>query len=110
MLPLTLTSLRPPPPVQDRSTLENLTAEAAKDLCRNVGLSSTGNKPEVVERIVDARVFAVSLRAKHPSSFERGASGQGGWWGFPGDYGVLQPADLEKEAIFSAVMIKVFNT
>ena len=67
-------------------------------------------KHDLIHRILDARTFAISLRAKHPSSFARGASGQGGWWGFPGDYGVLQPADLEKEAIFSAVMIKVFNT
>ena len=67
-------------------------------------------KHDLIDRILDARTFAISLRAKHPSSFERGASGQGVWWGFPGDYGILEPADLEMEANFSAVALTDYRS
>ncbi|KAJ1468144.1 hypothetical protein T484DRAFT_2288171 [Baffinella frigidus] len=93
----------------DMSTLEQLFLEPLKDLCRDSGLMVVGSRHEVVERILDARTFAASLRVKHPSSFERGASGQGSWWGFPGHYGVLDPADLEAEAVFSAVVVTSYR-
>ncbi|KAJ1472328.1 hypothetical protein T484DRAFT_3439797 [Baffinella frigidus] len=95
--------------VWDRSTLERLHIVKIKDLCRDSGLSQVGTKPDLVERILDARTFAASLRAKHPTSFEHGASGQGSWWGFMGHYGVLEAEDLETEATFSALCVQIFN-
>jgi len=61
------------------------------------------------EHILKAQSFAASLRAKHPSSFERGASARGGWWGFLGEYEDLDPGDLEKEAVFAGLRLVHFR-
>ena len=83
-----------------------LTHKALVDVARCSGLTKCSNdrpKSEIEERILTAQNFAASLRAKHPDSCERGASSRGGWWGFPGDYEVLEPGDMETEATFCGV-------
>ena len=84
------------------------------DIARGRGLtySKVGTdfrKSVLVEHIFDSQSFAVSLRAKHPTSCERGASARGGWWGFPGDYKVLDAGDLETEARFCGVRLAYYN-
>ena len=85
-----------------------MTAQSLIDLARNSGLtyhhkSNEMRKSDLEEHILKAKTFAASLRAKHPSSFGRGASAKEGWWGFPGDYEDLDPEDLETEATFCGV-------
>ena len=67
------------------------------------------NKSGLEAHILEAQAFAASLPAKYPSSFERGASARGDWWGFPGDYEVLDPGELETEAVFAGVVVSYFN-
>ena len=66
-------------------------------------------KSELEEHILEAQSFAAFLEAKHPSSFERGASAMAGWWGFPGDYGVLDDGDLETEAVFAGLTLNQYR-
>ena len=91
-----------------------MTSKNLIDVARGCGLaySKAGTelrKSELEEHIFDSQSFAVSLRAKHPNSCERGASARGGWWGFLGDYKVLDPGDLETEAIFCGVQLAYHN-
>ena len=84
------------------------------DVARGCGLthSKVGTelrKSELEEHIFDSQSFAASLRAKHPNTCERGASARGGWWGYLGNYEVLDPGDLEKEAIFCGVRLAYHN-
>lgn len=77
-------------------------------LSRDSGVTcSNGSfqKHDLVQHILSAQSFASSLRAKHPGSFER----SGDWWGFPGDYQVLDLEDLQREAIFSGVKLTYFK-
>ena len=90
-----------------------MSSKGVIDVARGRGLtySKLGrelHKDELVEHILNAQTFASSLRAKHPASFERGASARGGWWGFPGDYAVLDDEDLGTEAVFAGLTLKHF--
>ena len=89
-------------------TLQQMTRDALVDIARNRGIpysDNNGKLPKSVleERISKAQTFAASLRAKYPSSFESGTSARGGWWGFLGDYEVLDSGDLEAAATFCGV-------
>ena len=91
-----------------------MTSKGVIDVARGRGLaySKLGHEPhkaELEEHILSAQTFASSLRAKHPASFERGASARGGWWGFPGDYAVLDDGDLETEAVFAGLTLKHYR-
>ena len=91
-----------------------MTKEGLHDHARGSGLtlSKFGNalsKSGLEEHILKAQTFAASLRAKHPSSCERGASARGGWWGFPGDYEVLDPVDLATEATYAGLPLSHYN-
>ena len=95
-------------PSQDIRELQQMTRDALVDIARNGGIPSNGingNLPKSVleERISKAQTFAASLPAKYPSSFESGASARGDWWGFPGDYEVLDSGDLVTAATFGGV-------
>ena len=99
---------------QDLSKLQQMTSKHLIDVARGRGLTygKEGNelrKSELAEHIFDSQSFAASLRAKHPSSSERGASARGGWWGFLGDYTALDPKDLETEAMFCGVRLVRYN-
>ncbi|KAJ1485955.1 hypothetical protein T484DRAFT_1891618, partial [Baffinella frigidus] len=100
--------------VWDRSKLQQKSWNDLRDVARGRGLtySKMGTdlpRSDIGERILEAQTFAASLRAKHPSSCERGASERGGWWGFPGDYEVLESGDLEAEATFCGVPLTYCN-
>ena len=91
-----------------------MSRDALRALARDRGLTKNKfgcdlRKSELEEHVLEAQTFAASLRAKHPDSFERGASARGGWWGFPGDYEVLDVGDLEAEATFSNVHTTYYN-
>ena len=93
-----------------------MTRNALHDLARDSGLSHSKSQKggllstsDLEAHILEAQSFAASLLAKHPSSFERGTSARGGWWGFPGDYEDLDPGDLETEALFSAVRTTFYS-
>lgn len=99
-----------PLPLQDREKLQEMSKQCLIDVARERGLSYSQqgqelHKPSLEEHIFKAQTFAATLRAKHPSSSELGAStrARGDWWGFPGDYAVLDPGDLETEASFCGV-------
>jgi len=99
---------------QDRSKLQQMSFKGLIDVARGRGLtySKQGHqfdKSELEEHILEAQTFAASLRAKHPVSLERGASAGGGWWGFPGDYTVLNNWDLETEAVFAGLAHKQYR-
>jgi len=95
--------------------MQHMTRNALHDLARDSGLSHSREKggllntSDLEAHFSEAQSFATSLLAKHPSSFERGASARGGWWGFPGDYEDLNPGDLETEALFSAVRTTFYS-
>ena len=92
-----------------------MTRPALHDLARDSGLSHRSHKggqlnPSDLEaHILGAQAFAASLQDRHPSSFGRGAGSRGGWWGFPGDYALLDEGDLEREAAFSCVRTTFYN-
>ena len=78
------------------------------EIARKIGLSynSKGEKmrrADLEDHFLKAQTFAASVRSKYPSTFERGASARGDWWGFLGDYEVLECRDLEAEATFCGV-------
>ena len=91
-----------------------MTRVALRDLARGCGLTYCKlghelHKSDLEEHILKAQTFVSFLRAKHPSSFELGASARGGWWGFPGDYEVLDPGDLDTEASFAGLTLVHFR-
>ena len=92
-----------------------MTRPALHGLARDSGLLHSSHEggllktQDLVAHILEAKSFASSLQDKHPSSFERGASSRGDWWGFPGDYAVLETEDLEREAYFSCVRTTFYN-
>jgi len=67
------------------------------------------HKSDLEEHILKAQTFASFLRAKHPISVERGASARGGWWGFQGEYAVLDDGDLETEAVFAGLTLNQYR-
>jgi len=94
--------------------MADMTKECLRDLAKHHGLkynqqSHEMTKPELEKHMLKAHTFAASLRAKHPSSFERGDSTRGDWWGFPGDFQILDPGDLETEASLSGVNLTHWN-
>jgi len=94
--------------------MQHMTRKALYDLARDCGLSHSNEKgglntSDLEAHISEAQSFAASLLAKHPNSFERGASARGGWWGFTGDYEDLDPGDLETEAFFSTVRTTFYS-
>ncbi|KAJ1476356.1 hypothetical protein T484DRAFT_1908082 [Baffinella frigidus] len=100
--------------VWDRREMQQMNKDDVIDLARDSGLTYCSNghslpRPDLEERISNAHTFAASLRAKHPSSCERSASTWGGWWGFPGDYQVLDRGDLEAEATFCGIQTTYYN-
>ena len=90
--------------------LQQMSNRRLIDVARYSGLTcSELNESVLEELILKAQTFAASLRAKHPSSFERGASARGGWWGFPGDYAVFDSGDLDTEAVFAGLTHKQYR-
>ena len=91
-----------------------MTKEGLRDHARGSGLiyNKFGKelcKSELEEHILEAQTFAAALRAQHPSSCERGASARGDWWGFPGDYEVLDSVDLTTEATYAGLPLSHYN-
>lgn len=110
-------SCKPPPPLhpaQEMRELEQMNKQGLIDLARGRGLTYNGksgelHKSDLEAHICKAQSFAASLRDKHPSSCEGGVSARGDWWGFAGDYQVLDHGDLETEAAFAGLAITFYN-